>query len=356
MILYKRDTKGNIRFLKATVSGAELIQESGIVGTENPIEHRKTCKGKNIGRANETTPQEQATKELQSLMSEKLQEGYFKTIKEAETEETLFPMLAKDYKKESKKIDWKKPVYAQPKLDGMRCLITVDKNGKVTLKSRDGREVSTMKHISKEFEKVTPGIYDGELYAHGHSFQENMELIKKWVEGDDGSILVKFHSYDSVTPGGFNIRLLVRDANLGGCKVVELVETERIKNETELKAFHKKKLAEGYEGTIVRHGDAEYKINGRSSNLLKYKDFHDLACPIVDITPADQRPEWGVPVLSLGDGRTFRAGMKYSHAGRVDFLKNKSKYIGKTAEIRFFEYSDTGIPRFPVMVGIRLDK
>jgi DNA ligase-1 len=355
MILYKRDTKGNIRFLKATAVGAELIQESGIVGTENPIEHRKTCKGKNIGRANETTPQEQASKELESLVAEKLKEGYFKTPQEAQTEDTLFPMLAKDYKKESKKIDWSKPVYVQPKLDGMRCLITVSEEG-VTLKSRDGRYIETMHHIIKDFENVIHGTYDGELYAHGYSFQENMELIKKWVEGDEGSIKVKFHSYDAVTPGHITIRLLVRDTNIGGKKTVELVETEKIKSEEELKAYHKKKLSEGYEGTIVRHGDAEYKINGRSSNLLKYKDFIDIACPIVDITPAEQRPEWGVPVLSLGDGRTFRAGMKYSHEKRVDFLKNKEKYIGKTAEIRFFEYSDTGIPRFPVMVGIRLDK
>ena len=29
---------------------------------------------------------------------------------------------------------------------------------------------------------------------------------------------------------------------------------------------------------------------------------------------------------------------------------------GKTAEIRFFEYTDDGLPRFPVCVGIRLDK
>lgn len=355
MILYKKDTKGNIRFLDTRTNGAELIQISGIIGTENPLPHSKICKGKNIGRANETSPQEQAIKELDSLITGKLKEGYFKTVKEAETEDILFPMLAKDYKKESRKIDWKKPVYVQPKLDGMRCLITVNKDG-VTLKSRDGRFIETMHHIVEDFARVTHGVYDGELYAHGFSFQENMELIKKWIPGDGGSVQVKFHSYDAVTPGYFTTRLLVRDANLGGCKTVELVETQKIKNETELKAFHKKKLAEGYEGTIVRHGDAEYKINGRSSNLLKYKDFIDIACPIVDITPAEQRPEWGVPVLELPDKRTFRAGMKYSHDKRVDFLKHKTKYIGKTAEIRYFELTDDGIPRFPVMVGIRLDK
>lgn len=50
------------------------------------------------------------------------------------------------------------------------------------------------------------------------------------------------------------------------------------------------------------------------------------------------------------------AGMKFSHGEREKWLKFKKDYIGKTAEIRFFEYSEDGIPRFPVCVGIRLDK
>ena len=48
--------------------------------------------------------------------------------------------------------------------------------------------------------------------------------------------------------------------------------------------------------------------------------------------------------------------MKFSHAEREEILINKENYIGKTAEIRFFEYTEDGIPRFPVAVGIRLDK
>lgn len=353
--LYKKDTKGKIRFLTISTEGPDLLQVSGILGTENPLPHRKTCKGKNIGRSNETTPEDQAIKEVESLVTEKLKEGYFKTKEEAETEETLFPMLAKEYGKEKKKIDWKKKVYAQPKLDGMRCLITVTPES-VTLKSRDGRFIETMEHIEKAFKDVTPGTYDGELYAHGYSFQENMEFIKKWRPGDNGSVQVKFHCYDTVVEDSFSSRLLVRDINLTNVDHVVFVETVEVRSEEELKKQHQKNLQDGYEGTIVRHGDAPYKINGRSSNLLKYKDFQDLAVPIIDIEPADQRPEWGVPVLQLPDGRTFRAGMKYSHSERIEFLKNKHNHIGKTAEIRFFEYTDEGIPRFPVMVGIRLDK
>ena len=48
--------------------------------------------------------------------------------------------------------------------------------------------------------------------------------------------------------------------------------------------------------------------------------------------------------------------MKFSHKEREEMLTNKSDYIGMIAEIRFFEYTDDGIPRFPVCYGFRLDK
>jgi hypothetical protein len=48
--------------------------------------------------------------------------------------------------------------------------------------------------------------------------------------------------------------------------------------------------------------------------------------------------------------------MKFSHDEREEFLANKINYIDKISEVRFFEYSDTGVPRFPVCVGFRLDK
>ena len=50
---------------------------------------------------------------------------------------------------------------------------------------------------------------------------------------------------------------------------------------------------------------------------------------------------------------TFNCGMKFSHAEREEILANKEKYIGKKAEVRFFEYTDGGLPRFPICYGFR---
>lgn len=355
--LYKKDSKDNIRFWSIWTEGADIVQESGIVGTDNPVENRKTAKAKNVGRSNETTPEEQAISEMESSIQKKLDKAYFKTQKEAEEEEVILPMLAKTYKSQKKKVVWndeQQPVFVQPKLDGMRCLAII-KDHKVKLISRGGKEITTMDHIKDSLRVFNNMTLDGELYAHGYSFQENMKMIKKYRQGK--SEKVHFHIYDVVSDADYGYRSSILNNVFARLDVVELERVPTYIAETEeiMKDFHTAFLSDGYEGTIIRHGSDGYKINGRSSSLLKVKDFEDIALPIIDIIPADQRPEWGLPVFEL-NGETFKAGWKMSHAEREDLLENKEDYIGKTAELRFFEYSDTGVPRHPVMLGIREDK
>lgn len=350
--LYKKDSRGQIRQWSIWTNGEKLMQSSGLVGGKL-IQHEKACTGKNIGKSNETSPEDQAKLELESEYKSKKDEGYFETQQEAKTEVVILPMLAKSYGDYKNKIDWT-TAYVQPKLDGMRCLAHI-KSGTVTLMSRDGKVIQNMDHIIKEFSLIKEDcILDGELYAHGLSFQENMKLIKKYRNGETENIC--FHSYDRVSEDSFTRRYL--EIEFPSSDHVLFVDTLPIKNQQDLDKAHAENISEGYEGSIVRWGNQGYKIGGRSENLLKYKDFQDLALPILDIIPCEQRPEWGKPVFFWKGAKddTLEAGMRYSHAERIDFLKNKKNYISKTAELRFFEYSDTGVPRFPVMVGIRLDK
>ena len=137
---------------------------------------------------------------------------------------------------------------------------------------------------------------------------------------------------------------------------------------------------------MVRWGDDGYKCDSRSNGLLKYKKFLDEAYELIDVTPADKDPTQGVPVCKLNhllpliterikwytvNGSietivnsegvecgypTTRCGAKLSQEERRELLSNKSDYIGKIAEVRFFEKSNKGIPRFPIYHGIRLDK
>lgn len=349
--LFKKDSKGKIRFLQITTNDfGQIFQESGVIGGKHVV-NTSQCAPKNVGRANETTAAEQAVIEAEAKYTKKLKEGYFKTVQEAEQNVVVLPMLAKVFEKEEKKVTY--PCYAQPKLDGMRALGDCLPG---TLTSRSGNQITTLDHILKALPMETV-VLDGELYAHGKTFQENMRMIKKYRPGVTEE--VKYHVYDVVLDLPFSDRLNILESI---CKQytheISLVETTIINNKEELMAYHGKNISEGYEGTIVRHGDEGYKLNGRSSNLLKLKDFEDLTLTLMDVVPSEKRPTHGKPLFFWEGAENNRigAGISLSHDEAEDLLANKAEHIGKACELRFFEYSDTGVPRHPVMYGFRLDK
>ena len=350
--IYKKDSSGKIRYLSISAEGNMVVQESGVVGTNSPVYNRSACEAKNVGRSNSTTPAEQAILEATSKITEKMRLGYFTSIAEAQEKggkDFLLPMLAKDFKKEIKKVTY--PCYVQPKLDGMRSLGTEDDG----FMSRTGKTIDTLGHIV--LADLEEHILDGELYAHGISFQKNMKLIKKYRPHLTEQ--VKYHVYDIVMDAPFSERFktlqeLVAKMNNPD---IELVPTYEVRNELDVAYYHAQFVSQGYEGTMVRHSSEGYAVNKRSSQLLKYKDFLDEVYTVNEVWPSESRPEQGVVECVTSEGITFTCGMKFSHAEREEILANKENYIGKFAEIRFFEYTDGGvIPRFPVCVGFRLDK
>lgn len=349
MKLYKKNSKGKMRLLEIYSEDEYLYQISGLVDGKK-VTHSKVCKPKNIGKTNETSPSSQACLEGEALIKKKISEGYFKTPIEAEGSDVILPMLAKEYNKEKHKIDWSKPVFVQPKLDGMRALSLKDGN----LISRKNKTIDTLVHLQSEIDFLRRNginIPDGETYAHGLNFQENMKLIKKYRK--DKTENVKYHIYDQISEDEFEQRYLELSVvfNENIFHYLELVPTYGIKSEEELIKFHNKFLAEGYEGSIIRYGDEPYKINGRSSNLLKYKDFKDMDAEIIDIIPMDAYPKQGLVVCN-----GFKATPKMSHSEKEELLTNKSDYIGRIANIRYFEKTDDGFPRFPIMIGIHEDR
>lgn len=354
--LFKKDTTGKTRYISIEAVGDTIVQHSGVYGSEKFVTHTKAAKPKNVGRANATTAEQQAQAEVESFITNKLTQGYFLTIEETSTLVVL-PMLAKDFSAEKKKINWGVDmVVVQPKLDGMRCLAFVKADGSVLLLSRKGKVIENMMHIEKELSQLGIDIIlDGELYVHGEGFQTNMSYVKKYYPGKSERII--FNVYDVVD---FEKPYLQRIAFLDTLEMdsVRQVPYGHVSSEDSVREMFKVYVEEGYEGAMVKVSKSGYKSNGRSSELLKYKEFIDIQLPILDVISADQRPSWGTPTFFWkgADDDTLKAGTKLSHEQREDLLLNKENYIGAMAEIRFFEYSDEGVPRFPVMVGIRLDK
>ena len=355
MILYKKDTKGKIRQLDIFAQDWKLIQISWLVWGKQ-VRHIKECTEKNVWKSSHTSREKQAKLEAIALIKKKSKEGYFVSQKSAESEEVILPMLAKSYEKEATKINWEGDVFVQPKLDGMRALAFCDGED-VKLMSRKGIEIVTMPHIVKELKALMLSwmILDWELYAHWISFQENMKLIKK---NREGSINVHFHIYDMVDSWSFKERKETVDEILETQEFAHLlsVETYYLSSYEELLIHHKGFLEQWYEWTMLRHWTDSYKKNGRSSQLLKVKDFIDETFNVVDVVPMEVYTDQGIIVCEMENWYTFKATPKMSHKEKKLLLKNKTSYIWQTAEIRFFEWTDEGVPRFPICVGFRLDK
>lgn len=378
--LYKKDSKGRIRKAIISTENGTLTKKTGLIDGQL-VTKSSFRPGKNKGKKNETTSQQQAILEAESDIRKKLREGYHETEAEANSEKSWKPMLAKSYDNEKDKVTF--PCIVQPKLDGIRA---VYKTGG-SFVSRKNKEITTMDHITSQLPDNLPFHLDGELYVHGTAFQDVTSLIKKKVKDSD---TIEYHIYDVMiedkdySKRENHIQSVIN--NLDPSVKVIKVPSYTAHSHEEIETLYNDFIQRGYEGAMVRWGSEGYRCDSRTSYLLKYKTFIDEVYELIDVTPTDKDPTQGVPVCKLnfllplttekiswykvnGEVKvvtdkngvecgypTTRCGAKLSQDQRRDLLKNKNKYIGKMAEVRFFEKSNKGIPRFPIYHGIRIDK
>ena len=198
------------------------------------------------------------------------------------------PMLA--YPVSNKPIDYSKPVFIQPKLDGVRCLIQYEPlKCRVVAYSRTGKEWKNIYHIIQElkpfFAKHSNVVLDGELYNHDFrdDFESIISMVRKTKPTDVDRLIsrenVQFHCYDIIDKRRkFSTRDNWIKNNLLENYCIKYVETLQI-DEEQAHFIHKQNLRKGYEGSIVRLDDT-YQCK-RSHSLRKFKDFHDAEANIV---------------------------------------------------------------------------
>lgn len=348
--LYKIDSKGKRREWNVWVddfnSYAVISVSHGQEHGRQQIKTTTISSGKNIGRANETTYLEQAVSEAKSKWLKQQDKGYSTT-----GEKVFRPMLAHNFKDHSKKVVY--PCYVQPKLDGLRCYITWQGGPKAF--SRKGKQwkcvdtiLSPVYKFLKENQDV---ILDGELYTDKISFQKICSAIKR-DEPNEYSSLVDFHCYDIFVKKQkltFKERFkLIPD--LGG--KFKIVSTEKMLDIQSIEFAHRSFINAGYEGTIIRNSDGLYKVDGRSYDLLKYKDFMDSEYEIVS-KKEDKNKECVFVCIDPHSCKTFECKPKGTHEERVAYLYEDN--IGKYLTVRYFELTDDGLPRFPVGIAVRID-
>ena len=273
------------------------------------------------------------------------------------------PMLA--YPVSAKPIDYSKPTFIQPKLDGVRCVIQYSKEYGVKAYSRTGKPWLNIDHIRMQlwdfFQKYPDVILDGELYNHNlrDDFGKIISLVRKQkptVEDRlDAEDLIQFHCYDIIDEElPFDQRIeFLNEAFSNMCPSIYIVDTNMVFREDDAKVYHARNLDKGYEGSIVRTNDT-YACK-RSHNLRKFKDFHDAEATIIDWVEGKGKRKGTIGKFVGRDSEGIEFGMPVMDKFKYlqDNFEEMKSWVGCVATFTYFERTKANSYRHPLFKAIR---
>lgn len=365
--LYQKDQTGKVRYWYMEQDSNKYRSISGIQGRENTSEQvsewTEVKEGTNIGRSNQKDPIQQATFLVSRMYEIRKEQGYAEDLKDA-GKKFFQPMLAAKYfglNQKRRNGLFEGNVYCQPKLDGIRCIVTKD-----GMFSRHGKEIISAPHIRKSlepvFQKYPDLILDGELYNHdlNEDFNQIISLARKTKPTEEDLKMseqkIQYWIYDlpscleNFSDRNWELTKLFQD-NKEFQKYCINVETNMVLSDEEVQNKLEYYLDKGYEGAIVRL-NKPYE-NKRTNSLLKVKKFEDEEFVIVDIEEGrgNLAGKAGRIIVDV-DGKKVSAGLKFSHEDAAEIWINKDRYIGKKATIKYFNRTPDGSLRFPKCIQI----
>ncbi len=362
-ILFARGNNGKVLTYRVEVEDNKFRMITGAKGFKLVTSKWTVVKeGKNIGKSNETTPEEQAYSQAFSKWEKKLKSGgYFESEEDIDNElKFIEPMLANPYDERIGKVTF--PVMVDRKYNGMRQ--TFSSKGQLT---RKGEKILSAPHIAERLSsllKKFPNLFiDGELYNHDYRFKLNeiIKLVRKTKlssitkeDFENSEKLVDLYVYDGY---GFSIdgEEITKDTVcserrnaltklLEGISDVIVVDFKWAKNDEQINEYYQEYVADGYEGAIIREDSAyEHK---RTNALLKYKPEDDAEVLILDIK--DGSGNWAGSAykvtIRMDDGKEFDGVFTGPWELRKEILKNKKDWIGKTVTGTYMKCTGLGTP------------
>lgn len=276
------------------------------------------------------------------------------------------------------------PVYASPKLDGIRGSVC-----KGVLLTRSLKEVPNRHVFTLLSDNYLEG-FDGELIVGNPTdpavYRNTTSAIMRRADCPD-FIYYVFDLHDCKKDVDYKRRLyLLENAveqlpkELRQC--VRVLEQTLVSDSNELLEYEQSKIEQGYEGVIVRDPGSPYKF-GRSSPkegyLLKVKRFEDSEALIVGMeelmhnaneaftselgrSKRSTAKEGLVPMGTMGNlvcrdlktGVEFRIGTGFTELVRKAFWNDQARHINKSiVKYKFFPVGVKDLPRHPVWLGFR---
>lgn len=289
------------------------------------------------------------------------------------------------------------PVWASPKIDGIRCVFF---GGVAYSRSLKPIPNPVVQEFAAAYGRLLEGL-DGELTVgsptDANCMQNSMAVMSKSAEPD-----FTFHVFDwfpdpnraSLYTVGYDRRSDVVAARIA--EFYDLYPEADIKavpqhlcvSHEDLDTLEARFLADGYEGMMIRAHDSKYKC-GRSTEreggLVKVKRFVDGEAVIVgfeeemhnaneatrNATGRTERSTAQAGLVGKGtmgalrvampvDSRVpdspsvvFSIGTGFTAAQRRDYWQDRESLIGRLVKFKHFDHGTVDAPRHPVFIGFR---
>ena len=269
---------------------------------------------------------------------------------------TFTCQLAHDSANHEKKMVGQKQI--EIKLDGVR-VVTIIRDDKVEMFSRNGKQFHNFGHIIAEIESVikdNPAPYP--LVLDGEVMSANFQDLMKQVHRKDGkqSTDAVLHLFDMLPLSNFRegswdkpqhvrsqyVRSWV-EKNADVLEHVQALDWEDVdlsttEGEKRFVELNKAAVDGGYEGVMIKDIDAPYECK-RSHAWLKAKPFIEVTLEVIDVEEGTGRNKGrlGAVVCSgTDDGKDIRVnvGSGFTDDNRTSFWADRDALINQLVEVR----------------------
>lgn len=303
---------------------------------------------------------------------------------------TFNVQLAFPYASKIDRYDDKTNFYVTQKLDGHRALTTVEPDHgriRITTYTRKGQQMDGMSELHTdmiEFIKRNPEVMmnfrsgfaiDGELLLENPQdlstadlFQATAKVLRAKGEKEhitynvfDLLPLNEFLYQTASTKSYADRRRLWLD-HLAPSQLIHVIPVLDLIQKRDIPKWSDYATREGWEGVMLNLAEGYYRKT-RSPQLLKVKKMHTADLEIVGFNEAISGKFKGQLQsinVQLTDDDIVQVGSGLSETTRQAIWAHKDQYLGKMAEIQYFEETQNAKGgkslRFPVFKAMRFDK
>ena len=278
-----------------------------------------------------------------------------------------------------------KPAYVEgktfaitTKIDGGR-IIALKENGQVSFFTRAGQKYEGLVDLEDEMSRLMPDniCLDGEitLLVRGNlsskdAYKETMKIVRTKDKEKHG---IKMLVFDAMSVSDFKTQTssmtYIQRRQMLDCmsafdtaRYFELLPILYRGSDTgEITRILEEEVSNGEEGIMINICDAPYEFK-RTNGLLKVKKMQTMDLEIIGFEEGEGRlaSKLGAVLVRYKNGNVVKVGSGFSDDLRVAIWANQSDYLGKIAEISYFEETTNASGgtslRFPIFKDVRYDK